>query len=237
MLGVGLAGISGGRAAAPKFFPDDPIQVDDDRAFDARDAQPIEGSNAYDFAEHTFFKPGDRRDLRAANVNTLDEVPDSTWFTNRIGRTSMSTQELVRGPNQFDTLNVDDWPIVQEKSSGITPGYRLTDPSGHLYQVKFDPPNHPEMASGAEVIGAAIYHAVGYNVVQGYIVEIDPADRGQPEGNDGRHVGPPTPDAPRRRRPDPFTRRAAAKWQVSCDAEPFCRRTARGVLQVLRDAS
>jgi hypothetical protein len=175
VLGVGLAGISGGRAAAPKFFPDDPIQVDDDRAFDARDAQPIEGSNAYDFAEHTFFKPGDRRDLRAVNVNTLDEVPDSTWFTNRIGRTSMSTQELVRGPNQFDTLNVDDWPIVQEKSSGITPGYRLTDPSGHLYQVKFDPPNHPEMASGAEVIGAAIYHAVGYNVVQGYIVEIDPA--------------------------------------------------------------
>ena len=175
VLAAGLAGISGGRAAAPKFFPDDPIQIDDDRAFDAREAQPIEGSNAYDFTEHTFLKPGDRRDIRALNVNTLDEVPDSTWFTNRIGRGPMSIDALVRGPNQLDTLNVDDWPIVQEKSSGITPGYRLTDPSGHLYQVKFDPPNHPEMASGAEVIGAAIYHAIGYNVVQGYIVEIDPA--------------------------------------------------------------
>ena len=87
----------------------------------------------------------------------------------------MSIEELVRGPNQFDTLSVDDWPIVQEKSSGITPGYRVTDPSGHLYQVKFDPPTHPEMASGAEVIGAAIYHALGYNIVQGYIVEVDPA--------------------------------------------------------------
>ena len=31
------------------------------------------------------------------------------------------------------------------------------------------------MASGAEVIGAAIYHALGYNVVQGYVVEVDPA--------------------------------------------------------------
>ena len=31
------------------------------------------------------------------------------------------------------------------------------------------------MASAAEVIGAAIYHALGYNVVQGYIVEVDPA--------------------------------------------------------------
>ena len=95
---------------------------------------------------------GDRRDVRAANVNTMDEVPDSTWFTNRIGRTPMSIEQLVRGPNQLDIVNIDGWPIVQEKSSGITPGYRVTDPSGHLYQVKFDPPSNPEMASGAEVI-------------------------------------------------------------------------------------
>jgi hypothetical protein len=163
------------RAVPPRFFPDDPIQTDDDRALDASKAQPIEGSNAYDFTEHTFLKPGDRRDVRAVNVNTVDEVPDSTWFTNRIGRQPMSIDEIVRGPNQLDVLNIDDWPIVQEKSSGLTPGYRVTDPSGHLYQVKFDPPEHPEMASGAEVIGAAIYHALGYNVVQGYIVDIDPA--------------------------------------------------------------
>ncbi|HEY5619620.1 MAG TPA: hypothetical protein VIK60_16895 [Vicinamibacterales bacterium] len=172
---AGFAATIGGRAAAPKFFSDDPIQVDDDRAFDAGSVRAIEGSNAYDFAEHTFLKRGDRSDIRAANVNTLDEVPDSTWFTNRIGRVAISIEEIVRGPNQFDSLVIDDWPIVQEKSSGITPGYRVTDPSGHLYQVKFDPPANPEMASAAEVIGAAIYHALGYNVVQGYIVEVDPA--------------------------------------------------------------
>jgi len=163
------------RAAAPRFFPDDPLQVDDDRAFDASEAREIEGSNAYDFADHTFFKPGDRRDIVAANVNTVDEVPDSTWFTNRIGRRAMSIDEIVRGPNQLEITNVDDWPIVQEKSSGLTTGYRVVDPTGHLYQIKLDPPEHPEMASGAEVIGAAIYHALGYNVVQGFIVEIDPA--------------------------------------------------------------
>ena len=164
-----------GWSQSPRFFPDDPIQVDDDRAFDAGGVKPIEGSNAYDFAEHTFLKPGDRRDVRAVNVNTIDEVPDSSWFTNRIGRQPMSIPEIVRGPNQFETLNVDGWPIVQEKSSGITPGYRIVDPTGHLYQIKFDPPENPEMASGAEVIGAAIYHAIGYNVVQGYVVEVDPA--------------------------------------------------------------
>ncbi len=163
------------RVATPRFLPDDPLQVDDDRAIDASGVATIKGSNGYDFAEHTFGKPGDRRDVRAANVNTIDEVPDSSWFTNRIGRREMSIDEIVKGPNLLETINIDGWPIVEEKSSGITPGYRVTDPTGHLYQVKFDPPEHPEMASAAEVIGAAIYHAVGYNVVQGYAIDVDPA--------------------------------------------------------------
>jgi hypothetical protein len=173
LMAVALAGVS--RGAAPRFYPDDPIQVDRDSAIDAGRAVPIEGSNGYDFVEHTFGKPGDRRDIRAVNVNTMDEVPDSSWFTNRIGVRTMAIDEIVRGPNSLEQLNVDGWPIVRDKTSGITPGYRVTDPSGRLYQIKFDPPDNPEMASGAEVIGAAIYHALGYNVVEGYVVEIDPA--------------------------------------------------------------
>jgi hypothetical protein len=169
-----VAAATGLRGASPKFLPDDPIQVDDDKSIDASKVTPIEGSNGFDFAEHTFGKPGDRSNVRAVNVNTIDEVPDSSWFTNRIGRRDMSIDEIVRGPNQLETVNIDGWPIVQEKSSGITPGYRVTDPTGHLHQVKFDPPEHPEMASSAEVIGAAFYHALGYNVVQGYAIDVDP---------------------------------------------------------------
>jgi hypothetical protein len=161
--------------AAPVFYPDDPIQIDEDRALDASGAKPLEGSNGYDFVEHTFMNVGERRNAKAMNVNTLDEVPDSSWFTNRIGRRDMPIEEMVRGPNRLDTLQVDGWPIVQGKSRGVTPGYRVADPTGHLYQIKFDPPSNPEMGSGAEMIGAAIYHAIGYNVVEGYIVEIDPA--------------------------------------------------------------
>jgi hypothetical protein len=163
------------RSATPAFFPDDPLQVDNDRAVDAGKAKPIDGSNAYDFAEHTFIEPGDHRPIHAVNVNTLDEVPDSTWFTNRIGRRAMSIDEIVRGQNTGDTPNIDGWPVVEGKSIGITPGYRVVAPDGRLYQVKFDPPSNPEMASSAEVIGAAFYHAIGYNVVQGYVVDIDPA--------------------------------------------------------------
>jgi hypothetical protein len=87
----------------------------------------------------------------------------------------MSIDEIARGPNTAEAPNIDSWPIVEGKSSGITPGYRLRSPEGRLYQVKFDPPSNPEMASSAEVIGAAFYHAIGYNVVQGYIVDVDPS--------------------------------------------------------------
>jgi len=163
------------RSASPVYFTDDPLQVDNDRALDAGKAVRIDGSNGYDFAEQTFLKPGDLRPIPAVNVNTIDEVPDSSWFTNRIGRLGMSVDEIARGPNTLETPNIDDWPVVEGKSSGITPGYRVVAPDGRLYQVKFDPPGNPEMASGAEVIGAAFYHAIGYNVVQGYIVDVDPA--------------------------------------------------------------
>src|ERR671912_2182362 len=44
----------------PKFYPDDPIAIDDDTAFDASAAKPRELSEAYDFLENTFGSPGDR---------------------------------------------------------------------------------------------------------------------------------------------------------------------------------
>jgi len=173
-VGTAVLASSAGRGAVPVFFPDDPIWVDDDRALDATGVEPIEGSNAYDFAEHTFIKPGDRRDLRAVNVNTVDEVPDSSWFTNRIGRGPLTIEALVRAQNTHEVTSIDGWPVVEGKSSGVTPGYRVMSPDGRLHQVKLDPPAHPEMASGAEMIGSAIYHAIGYNVVEGYIVDVDP---------------------------------------------------------------
>ena len=64
------------RAAGPRFYPDDPIRSDNDRALDAGGVTPIEGSNGYDFAEHTFFEPGDVRDTPAVNVNTVGVSTD-----------------------------------------------------------------------------------------------------------------------------------------------------------------
>src|SRR5687768_10157421 len=77
-------------AGGPRFYPDDPVWQDDDRAFDASKALPTAAGDIYDFVEHTFMTPGEHVDRPAMNVNTLDEVPDSSWFTNRIGRKPMT---------------------------------------------------------------------------------------------------------------------------------------------------
>jgi hypothetical protein len=159
----------------PVFYPDDPISRDDDMSLDASKATRIEDSNAYDFVVNTFSMPGVRHNLRAQNVNTIDEVPDSSWFTNRMGRRVLTTAELVRGPDRLETISLDGWRVSGPKGSGLQPGFRMTDPSGQLYQIEFDPPSNPEMATGAETIGTAFYHAFGYNTVEVYIAELDPA--------------------------------------------------------------
>jgi hypothetical protein len=163
-------------AMQPRFFPDDPLWSDDDRAFDASKAAEQEDSNGYDFTVNSFFAPGERRDVRAMNVNTLDEVPDSSWFTNRIGRREIPMADLVRGPDQREsTISLDGWVVSGPKGSGVQPGFRMRDPAGQLYQIEVDPPSNPEMATGAEIIGTAFYYAIGYYTVEVYLSEVDAA--------------------------------------------------------------
>jgi hypothetical protein len=169
-----VAAIGASPAGAPRFYPDDPIQADDDKAIDASKVAPFEDSNGYDFVVNTFTTPGERRNVRAMNVNTVDEVPDSSWFVNRIGRAPMSEADLVRGPDRVESVSLDGWVVSGGKSTGLQPGFRMRDPSGHTFQIEFDPPSNPEMATGAEVMGTAFYHAFGYHTVEVYLTELDP---------------------------------------------------------------
>ena len=70
------------------------------------------------------------------------------------------------------------WTILRGKNHGFHPGFRAvdrSDPTETVYQLEVDPPGHPEMATGAEVVGTAFYHAFGYHTVDVYLAEIDPA--------------------------------------------------------------
>jgi hypothetical protein len=159
-----------------RFLIDDPVMIDRDTAANAAAVARDHLGSWADFVVNTFMSPGDRRSIPAVNVNTIGEVPNSSWFTNRIGATPLSVDEIVRGPDRVDDLAIDDWVIVQGKESGRQAGFRAvsaSDPTRQLYQIEFDPRDYPEMATGAEIIGTAIYHAIGYNVVETYLTEID----------------------------------------------------------------
>ena len=110
------------RSATPRFYPDDPLWTDNDRAMDASKAGSIEDSNGYDFVVNTFGHPGERRDVRAFNVNTVDEVPDSSWFTNRIGHKPRSAAEIAKGPDRTEGVTLDGWKVSGGKSAASNPG-------------------------------------------------------------------------------------------------------------------
>ena len=157
-------------ANGPRFFRDDPISRDPETQ-DAARVRTVDLSDLYDFAENSFLGAGEKADKRAVNVNTIDEVPDSSWFTNRVGRESWPADRLATGPDTGSGPS-GAWTIVSGKMEGRAPGFTIRDATGQMYFIKFDPPTNPEMASGAEVISTKFFHAFGYHVPENYIAVI-----------------------------------------------------------------
>ncbi|HJR57914.1 MAG TPA: hypothetical protein VJ813_00890 [Vicinamibacterales bacterium] len=169
-----LAAASALTGAGQKFYRDDPIWRDPETQ-DASAVKRIRMSQQYDFIENTFLDAGDETPGRAANINTVDEVPDSSWFTNRIGRDEFPTARLVRGPDTGTGPAPGPWTVTDAKSEGITPGLTIKDTTGETYFIKFDPPTNPEMSSGAEIIATKFFYAFGYHTPENYLATMDPA--------------------------------------------------------------
>ena len=93
VLGASL----GLHAQKPKFFSDDPLQREPETQ-DASKVQEWEIGLTPDLLQNLFSQPGDATpDVRAQNINTIDEVPDSSWFTNRIYSRPVAPEELAQG--------------------------------------------------------------------------------------------------------------------------------------------
>jgi hypothetical protein len=161
-LGIGVS-------QPAKFLPDDPIQAEPKPA-QVGDVKKLKIYELFDYLYQTGRqKP---RALRPAmGVNTLGEVPDSAWFTNRHGKNRMTRDALKRGPGN-ENAPQPPFVIIGAKTEGITPGFRMRDAAGRLYFVKADPPTNPELSTGADVIGSKFFYAIGYNTPENYITRI-----------------------------------------------------------------
>ena len=118
-----------------------------------------------------------RESTRAKDINSLEEVPDSTWFTNRIGVRELSLDELRRGPNTggspFDHL---PWTITGGKVGGKSLGFKFEDARGQKFLLKFDTAEHPELETATHIIVHRLLWAIGYNVPQDYLGHVRRSD-------------------------------------------------------------
>jgi hypothetical protein len=172
--GLLVAALAVVHTADQKFFSDDPISREPDSE-DASGAQPWDIDLFYDLTYNLFVMP--RRtpaNVRAGNVNTIDEVPDSSWFTNRIGSRELTDDEVVRGPVVGPSPASSRWTVTREKSAGAAPGFTAQDADGQTWFVSFDAPPNPEGATGAVVVATKIFWALGYNQVEYFLTEMQP---------------------------------------------------------------
>ncbi len=109
---------------------------------------------------------------RAADVNALDEVPDSTWFTNRIGTRAITPDELRRGPGDPDGPEAHMPWTVTAALPGASLALSIRDARGRAYTLLLDRPGYPELETAAEVIAQRIFWACGWNTPDDRIVHV-----------------------------------------------------------------
>ena len=115
--------------------------------------------------------------LRALGVNALDEVPDSSWFTNRIGVRPITPDEIRSAPGGVGNPEAyTPWTIHSTKVGGMSVGFIITDSRGEKFLVKFDDIGFPEAETGAQIVSGKLLWACGYNVTEDYIAYVRRGD-------------------------------------------------------------
>lgn len=172
--------LSSACASAPLRFADRPVvrEVDDRRDI----PEPAENDYyRYAYMADVFLFRAATRALElhdtepAWNTNALDEVPDSSWFDNRIGRREVSPEEVRRGPDEHGPP-VPPLEIFAGKSAGGNPGFFVKDSRGVRYLVKWDPKDNPEIQTATDAIVSRLFWALGYNVPADHVFYFRPEE-------------------------------------------------------------
>ncbi len=196
-----VLGLASGCGGDVRRFPlRDPVWVDDDLRPVSYPCRPDpEGDKpgaqlcrpeeyvspfAWDVADKTVFRPATkffavRPGGEAANVNAFDEVPDSSWFINRIGARPMTLEEIARGSCGTKTIDPKkakpgEWTVDMGKPNGANPGFRVNIEGVGKFMLKADVAGEGEKATGATSIASRFYSAAGWYAPCDTVVYFDP---------------------------------------------------------------
>jgi len=173
-----------GCGSAPRFPLRPPLTRDADQVPFTKAPEEYYSPFAWDGANYMVFHPIARFFAvdpagAARNVNALDEVPDSSWFQNRLGARAMTPEEVDRGPCGDKVLDPNgpdgSWTIDKGKDNGANPGFRVNIKGLGKFMLKTDPDTEPDRATGATAVASRIYHAVGYNSACDSVVYFRPS--------------------------------------------------------------
>ena len=160
-----------GCASAAHFPLRAPLTQDDDQRPVNKAPEEYFSPFAWDGANYMLFHPVARMFAvdpagPAVNVNAFDEVPNSSWFENRLGERAMTADEITKGPCSDKVLNPEapdgSWLIDKGKDNGANAGFRVNIEGLGKFMLKTDTQAEPDRATGATAIAARVYHAVGY---------------------------------------------------------------------------
>lgn len=195
---VATVAASGCATALHRFPLKDPVWVDEDLRLVSVPCRPDEEDPKeqvcrpdeyvspflWDVADKSLFRPVSKffaADLgfEAKNVNALDEVPDSSWFTNRIGVRPFTDEDITNGscgskPITGAPHTPGAWLIDLGKANGANPGFRVNIEGVGKFMLKADNASEGEKATGATAIASRLYHAAGWWTVCDTVVYIDP---------------------------------------------------------------
>jgi hypothetical protein len=170
------------RGAGVRFCSDDPLTREPETQ-DASKVQSWDIDLFWDLAMNLFGNPGDPAvGVKAGNINTVDEVPDSNWFTNRIGARPVSIEEAARGPLVNGGPAAGRWSITRAKEAGVSPGFTMRDAKGGVWFVSFDANGFPDAATGAILVANKIFWTLGYWQVENHLIRVRPEDLDIGEG-------------------------------------------------------
>jgi hypothetical protein len=178
---LALAAVAGCATPGPvseiRFANRDPVWRVNDRLDTARPAARGFPRLLYYFDQVAFRRLTRLMDVpeprRAGNVNSLDEVPDSTWFTNRIGTGRLTAEDVRRGPNADGGPDTSaPWVVKGTKVGGLTVGFVIKDARGARYILKFDREGVPETETGANVVVQRLLWAAGFHVPEDTVVRV-----------------------------------------------------------------
>jgi len=160
------------KGETPRFFQDDPLWTEPNSQ-DASKVQPWDIGLIADLTLNQFGRPGDPTpNVRAQNVNTVDEVSDGSWYTNRAGHLPLTADDVATGPDVTSGPPPGTWTVTSAKTDGITPGFTIEDATGQKWFLKFDPPGFPAMATGTEVAVTKLLWTLGYHVPENHIAAL-----------------------------------------------------------------